>query len=154
MTRLLALDPGGTTGWSLWEYGPLQPLTHLDHGQIGGGLRGFGAFVRARAAALAVDEVVSESFVDDGRTDTPDVTPLRIEGVIDFAWGAHGTPVAFQRNFAKGHAPDEVLKRLGWWWTGQQHARDSARHAIALLKNSGHRPTQRMIWPPRSRSAS
>ncbi|MDF2990241.1 MAG: hypothetical protein K0S37_755 [Microbacterium sp.] len=150
MTRLLALDPGGTTGFSVWEYGPLQPLTHIHHGQIAGGLRGFGAW--ARRFDEPIDEVVAESFVDDHRTADPDVTPLRIEGVIDFVWGVHGVPVVLQRNFAKAHARDALLERMGWWWKGQEHARDSARHAVAFLKTARHAPTLRLINPPRPRT--
>jgi hypothetical protein len=146
---LLALDPGGTTGWSRWEYDVDTPLALLAHGQISGGLPGFRAWVRAVAQGWELHEVVSESFVDDGRTESPDVQALRIEGAIDMSWGGR-IPVFFQRNVAKSAAPDALLKRLDVYFVGQPHACDSARHAIAYMKARDHRPTVRAIWPPRS----
>lgn len=145
MTLLLALDPGGTTGWSIWQYDALTPAMPFEHGQITGGVQGFVEWWREHERDIEpdVDEVVSESFVLDGRTVSPDVTPLRIEGALSVLW-PHG--VIYQRNTFKAHAPDATLKRLGFWWRGEQHARDSARHALAFLKVRKHLPTVRAYW--------
>lgn len=141
MRTLLALDPGGTTGWSFWKYDAVTPLLHVDHGMIRGGLDGF---IRwwADTNGGDPDEVVSETFVLDGRTAQPDVTPLKIEGALSVLFpGWIG-----QRNFAKAHAPDDLLKVKGLWWPGQPHAVDSARHAVAYLKTRRHAPTLRFLY--------
>lgn len=147
MTRLLALDPGGTTGWSYWEYTPTEALSLLDRGQIQGGIDGFvqwwGRPYGPQHLGM-VDEIVAESFVNDNRTVHPDLTPKEIEGALKMAWGG---PLIFQRNSYKLHADDVMLKRSGLWFRGQEHARDSARHALALQKVRRHIPTIERYWP-------
>lgn len=145
MTTLLALDPGGTTGYSLWWYDAITPLRPIEHGQTPDGVEGFIHWWNTQDTHLW-DEIVSERFVLDGRTARPDTTPLKIEGVLM----VERPDVIFQPNGFKAAVPDAVLKRLGFWWKGQQHARDSARHALAYLKARGHRPTMRAYFAPRA----
>ena len=146
MTTLLALDPGGTTGWSIHHYSSIAPLTLIAHGQIQHGVDGFCAWWHSHHHIEAIDEVVSELFVDDHRTASPDTTPLRIEGALTALWGPSWIG---QRNTFKLHAPDELLKRHDLWFVGEPHATDSARHALALLKTRKHYPTLMRFWPPR-----
>lgn len=145
MTTLLALDPGGTTGWSFWRYDAVTPLRHVDHGMIPGGLRGFIQWWEETAGGDP-DEIVAEDFILDGRTAMPDTTPLEILGALDMA---APVPVIRQRNVMKAMATDEFLKRNDLWWKGAGHDRDSARHALALMKRRKHVPTLRRYWPPR-----
>ena len=146
MRRLLALDPGQTTGWSLWEYDESTPLRHVSHGMQAGGLEGLIAWWRRCEVRCEWDEVVCESFVLDGRTLYPDVTPLRIEGALTALWPEG---VTFQRNNMKAHATDAKLKELGLWWPGAGHDRDSARHALAYMKTAvRHIPTIKWAYPP------
>ena len=148
MTTLLALDPGFTTGWSFHRYDAVTPLTLLSHGQIVGGNRGFIDWWNAREKTW--DEVVAETFVDDHRTSSPDVTPLRIEGSLDVLWPEW----IGQRNFMKLHARDDMLKASGLWLKGQPHATDSVRHALALMKTRRHEPTLRRYWPARTHESA
>lgn len=150
MSTLLALDPGGTTGWSTWHYDAVTPLTHVSHGMVPGGIRGFiDWFKRERVDLLDWDVVVSETFVLDGRTASPDITPLKIEGALSVL-----TPDwVGQRNVMKAHATDDLLKRSGLWWPGAGHDRDSARHALAWAKTHFHRPTIDHYWPRRGLEA-
>jgi hypothetical protein len=152
MTLLLALDPGGTTGWSTWFYDATTPLRHIEHGMIPGGKDGFIDWALRRRGEF--DEVVAESFALDGRTAQPDITPIRIETAIDLIFGrwGDGCPVYYQRNVMKAHAPDSLLKRLDLWWPGEGHDRDSGRHAIARQKTARHAPTLR--WLGGSREAA
>lgn len=147
-TTLLALDPGGTTGWSTWAYDALTPLRHIEHGMIPNGKDGFIEWALRRRGEF--DEVVSESFVLDGRADSRaiDVTPLRIETAIDMIFGrwGDGVPVIYQRNVMKAHAPDQLLREKDLWWPGAGHDRDSARHAIAWAKTTRHMPTLRWLY--------
>ena len=144
---MLTLDPGRTTGWSTWEVYDEAPIELLDHGQVRGGLEGFiNAWRHERFGYPEL--VVSESFHLDGRTPKPDVTPLKIEGALAVLCGDVGIPLHYQRNVMKAHAPDDLLKRSGLWFTGEQHARDAIRHAIAWAKLNGHSPTIGWLWPP------
>jgi len=160
MTILLAMDPGGTptsaksrsaTGWSLWTYDESVPLSHVAHGMVPGDQSVFKRWWLTEAQHMGAERVVCESFVLDGRTQYPDVTPLKIEGALE---ALTDLPITFQRNVMKAHAPDALLKRLDLWWPGAGHDRDSARHAIAYMKTGiRHRPTLEMLYP-RSGSAA
>lgn len=145
MSTLLSLDPGGSTGWSFWTYDATTPLRHVDHGTITGGL---GGFMRWWSDTLGgePDMVVAEDFILDGRTARPDTTPLEILGALEMVCHQTGTPLARPRNFMKAHAPDDLLKRLGLWWSGAGHDRDSARHALAWAKTTKHAPTLRWMY--------
>jgi hypothetical protein len=134
MATLLALDPGKTTGASLWKYSSDEPLECTWHDQIEGGTKGFIHYMFDHAEP---DIVVAEQFVLDGRTPNPDVTPLQIEGAL-MAYYEH---VIFQRNNFKKHVSNELLKEHDLYWKGEQHAMDSARHALAYMKINRHMPT-------------
>lgn len=142
---LLALDPGGTTGYSLWVYDSITPLRPLEHGQITGGVDGFIEGWRYLDANWDIDEVVSESYRLDGRTPKPDVTPLRIEGAL----AVLRPDTVYQPNTYKSIVTDERIKALGLWWPGEQHARDSLRHAWARMRHLKHMPTLLAGWPPK-----
>lgn len=146
MTTLLALDPGGSSGFSRWFYDDTTVLTHIEHGTVPGGVDGF---VRAWNDGVfgEFEEIVSESFILDGRTASPDVTPLRIEGALVALWPGY---VFYQRNLLKRLASDDLLKRTGLWWPGKGHDRDSARHALALMQTRKHRPTLEWLFAPPS----
>ena len=136
---LLALDPGKTTGASLWVYDEETPLEPYARWQVEGGLYGFLDFFDQ--IKKFADQIVSESFVLDGRTPNPDVTPLQMDGALMAFWPVYNTPVAFQRNNFKKHVSNELLKAHGLYWKGEPHAMDSARHALAYMKTQRHMPT-------------
>lgn len=140
--QLLAIDPGVSTGWSLWRYSDTEPLEHLDHGTVHGGLHGFIDWWSGRPSDPR-EEVVAEDFILDGRTRMPDTTPLEILGALAVL---HPATVR-QRNVLKVHAPDDRLREWGLWWRGQGHDRDSARHAIAYMKLRRHAPTIAHYFP-------
>lgn len=141
MKILLALDPGKTTGWSLWQYDADEPLENLSHGQIENGVEGFIKTLTDTWRINWETEIVSESFILDGRTPNPDTTPLQIEGVLMLDAAQNMTPLKFQRNNMKKHVTDDLLKQHNLYWTGQPHAVDSARHALAYVKTMPHMPS-------------
>jgi hypothetical protein len=158
MTSLLSFDPGGTTGWSLSVYYDDAPLTFFDGGQIPDGVDGFVEWWNTYTytqtgrgvegfdisySPLDFDVIVSESFVLDGRTKFPDVTPLRIEGALTALAGTGR--VVYQRNVKKALVPDSELKRLGFWVPGNRHQNDARIHALAYAKMN-HLPTQQAYW--------
>lgn len=137
MSIILGLDPGESTGWSIWGYDETHAPGHLDHGIIEGGLKGFIRWWHLSKWTGVPSEVVCESFRLDGRTDFPNVTPLRIEGALAVLW----PETHFQPNTMKLHLSDRKMKELGLWWPGPGHDRDSMRHVFAYLKVRRHRPT-------------
>lgn len=136
--RLLTYDPGETTGWSFWLMDWDLPLQHVEHGMQKGGIHGFVEAFPEHQRRFKPTRIVSESFVLDGRTASPNVEPLRVEGAL----AALATvPYVLQRNTYKRHAPDELLEHHGFLWPGAGHDRDAARHAIAHAFTVGHPPT-------------
>lgn len=140
--RILSLDPGMRTGWSLWDLLEREPLEHLEHGTIDWGVRGFVQWWEREPRAI--DIIVCETFHLDGRTPKPNLEPLRLEGALAALWSGQ---IVYQRNGMKVHAPDSLLKAHGLWWPSKGHDRDSARHAIGYAKVTGHRPTIEKFWP-------
>lgn len=145
MTLLLSIDPGKSTGWSVWEYDALTPLRHLAHGTTPDGLRGFLQWWNTSWTAQHFrtygGDLVAEDFILDGRTLIPNTMPLEILGALEVLWPGY----ARQRNVMKAHVTDDTLKHLDLWWKGKGHDRDSARHAIAFMKVRRHAPTLRWL---------
>jgi hypothetical protein len=141
MRRLIAFDPGKTTGVSLWQYDSDTPLSLVGSGQIEGGVDGFIEYFYPKGMFLPWDVIVSESFVLDGRTPNPDVTPLKIEGILEAHAHRTGALVRFQRNNFKAHVDNDLLKKFELYKPGQPHAMDSMRHALAYMKVSRHAAT-------------
>lgn len=141
MKRLLSLDPGKTTGMSIWMYDAETPLTKIAHGQIEGGVEGFLEYFYPSNMFMPWDVIVSESFVLDGRTPNPDITPLKIEGILEAHAFRTGCQLRFQRNNFKAHVDDDKLKKFSFYVKGMPHSNDSMRHALAYMKTSYHRPT-------------
>jgi hypothetical protein len=142
MKRLLALDPGKTTGMSIWMYDAETPLQLAGYGQIDCGVEGFLEYLYPIDGKYMIwDVIVSESFVLDGRTPNPDVTPLKIEGILEAHAHRTGALVRFQRNNFKAHVDNDLLKKFELYKPGQPHAMDSMRHALAYMKTSKHMAT-------------
>ena len=93
---LLAIDPGKTTGWSIWSFEKEKPLKLIELGQTEGGVDGYLSSWWDRNTWCEV--IVSEQFVLDGRTPNPDITPLKIEGVLMAYVKQFGGELVFQRN--------------------------------------------------------
>ncbi len=106
-------------------------------GRLEGGLDGIIEFINNKT----YDVIVSESFVLDGRTPNPDVTPLQIEGALEYHSMLQGNQLRFQRNNFKKHVSDDLLKYHALYMPGMPHANDSMRHALAFMKVNLHRPT-------------
>lgn len=141
MKTLLSLDPGKTTGVSIWEYDDETPLTCVQHFQIEDGYEGFLKYYIGQNRVKPFDVVVSESFRLDGRTPNPDITPLKIEGILETVHYQEDVPLYFQPNNFKAHVDNEKLKQHDLYWAGQPHAMDSARHALTWAKVQYHMPT-------------
>jgi hypothetical protein len=123
--RILAIDPGGTTG--------LFEAIRSDHASS----HELDPDKAADYIQIAVREwpdlglVVCESFIPRPgvRTWQPDALEL-----IGYARHmCRQNEVTFRTQTpakAKAFATDEKLKKLGWYWPGHGHANDAARHAL------------------------
>lgn len=136
---LLAVDPGGTTGWAtanhdtgvIDETGEMSPYE-------------FECWAEALAQAWEGQlTIVCERFTIDQRT-----IKLSREGMHDaldqigtlkyFSRKYCGRPLAMQEVSAKDLFPNKWLKARGWYVTGGGgHANDALRHLAYRLKAEG-----------------
>jgi len=158
--RLLALDPGKVTGWSLWAYDPAKKghALRLNYGLVPDGVQGFITWWNTDRP-IPVSRVVCEKFSLDQRTKSPDLTPTYIEGAL---LALCSVPITWQPTSAKRKVQDAVLKRtpvngnqVSLWLTGSdkkirhsdaRDVNDSQIHALAYLKGV-HRPTAEWLFP-------
>lgn len=153
--RLIAFDPGGTTGWEYAKYSDTEPIEFIVGGQIPNGVAGVADFFRNQFRQLVAYDsediyvtgftVVSESFTLRPGVKMPNLEPVRIEGAFTAFWDEGF--VQYQQPSAKALVPDATLKRLGLWIPGQRHQMDARIHALAYMMRQGHLPTLTKYFP-------
>lgn len=150
---IIALDPGGTTGWSasVFKLGDLDKIqartraTYLDMswGQFRGSEDG-----QADDIADLVDKgrnsdrvdhlilLIEDFILRQKRKDRDLLSPVRITAKVEWAnWMWWGLPLVKQQpSLAKSSMNDARLKIWGAWAIGEQHARDANRHNITLVR--------------------
>jgi Holliday junction resolvasome RuvABC endonuclease subunit len=143
--RLLALDPGETTGWSVWdshnnathyemvECGQLETWDKTNN-TINPCVTNFPKLL----THFEPDEVVYESYrVYEWKAEShswSDVPTLRIIGSMETRIIDANLPYCHQTaQVAKKFVTDDLLKSFGFYQRGQRHSRDSMRHALYYI---------------------
>lgn len=134
---VLGNDPGGTSGIAMLRYTETTPAELVYLSQLPHGMKGYFDFFEGSHPTENVT-IVSESFVNRPGIKSPDVTPLRIEGIQYSLWGDE---VEYQTPDMKSLVPDQVLKDNNLWTPGKRHQMDALIHALVWLRNHGHQPT-------------
>lgn len=146
MKRIVALDPGGTTGWAMWQdQAGGKTATMWDHffcGQIGPEEHHEELYELLERFQTHDFTVISETFDfrqhDNFRTGVNLISREYIGVAKLFALQRmhNSPPVVLQTPAsAKTFVTDEKLKVMGLWVPGKQHARDALRHLIYYLVN-------------------
>lgn len=143
-TRIIAIDPGQTTGICLFEGSQLVHSTQLATGlmptaviPVRDYLQGFDLLNTdkpPRPAVDGIDAVVIEDYrIYSWKTDEhawQSVHTLRLLGAIEWVCHELGLPLIKQSaQQAKGFCDDLKLEAWGVYKVGQRHARDAIRHA-------------------------
>jgi hypothetical protein len=126
--RLVAFDPGGTTGICTWQDG----VWSLS--QIGPGPHYLGLWDRLHL--LRPDTIICESFEfrQSKQRDNINLISREYIGVVRLFGILYDTPVVFQTaSAAKSFVSDEKLKVMGLYEVGQRHANDATRHMVLYL---------------------
>lgn len=158
---LLALDPGGVTGWSTWLLDDDVPLMRADYGLIKGGLRGMVQWMSQNLGVIRPDVTACEKFNLDKRTHDPDLTPVYIEGALVAVYDALGIEEPeWQATDTKAMTNNEALRRAGLWIFPREakvdpkimhrdadDVHDTYRHALGWARLHDHMPTVEMYWP-------
>jgi hypothetical protein len=127
--RILALDPGGTTGYAIAEI-PLPGLVELAYSQRKMDESELWDFLDA----VQPNHIVCEDFEYRNKPPTGlDLTPIKLIGVVNlFATNRNVRPELYMQKAAvgKGHFTDLRLKTLNVYQKGVPHGRDAARHLL------------------------
>jgi hypothetical protein len=162
--RILALDPGGTTGWAQLTYVDTKPIecdwtTWVGSigvrepmwtcGQIGPDDHHKELFALLERADAFDFTVVCESFEFRQYRQRDNINLMSREyiGVTKLFGQERNRPVVFQTaGAAKPFVTDEKLKAMGLWVPGQKHARDALRHLVTFLVRKEHRTELVKSW--------
>jgi hypothetical protein len=170
--NVVAIDPGGTTGWSVMMVHPdalvepdvpiLANIEHWSHGQFSGSENKQTKQVMELLEAWPDAALVIEQFsLRVLRKDADLLSPVRITAKIELAleiWPGLGgirnnTPVFYQPTSVLAAIHDGRLRQWGLYERagGEVHARDADRHSLYFLRNcKGHRNAREIrqrAWP-------
>ena len=137
MTTMLSLDPGGTTGVAIIEYGT-QSYELVKTLQIRNGLQGFLDFHWDELEDWDFDEIVCESFDLREGVHGADLTPVYIIGALEALYPKALNKIIYQKPSQKSLCGDDRLRKLGLHTPSRPHANDAVRHGIIYLRNSKH----------------
>lgn len=166
--HVLAIDPGGTTGWAHFiiprksMFGN-EPSEVLDWGT--GEIYGSEDEQAIKIARMAREiqslsyrigpAVVIEDF-DFGAPfrDKAVYSPVRIAAKIKLLHHMglmdDSRVVMQSRSIAKEHMTDERLRMSGFWVPGPDHQRDAVRHALTVLRRAKQKHSIRdKLWDPK-----
>jgi hypothetical protein len=134
-TRLIAIDPGDTTGVSFWRSGQMVSATTMRRDLL--------LFKRV-IEHFAPDVIAMESYrIYAHKTNQhthSDVPTLRLIGAIELIAEMQQPliPIVFQSaSQAKGFVTDQKLEAWGLYDGINKHARDSIRHAVYYMIMGG-----------------
>lgn len=133
-TTILALDPGGTTGWALARWGDEGDLKwHCGH--IGPEEHHKELYDFLGMQQTDNYTIVTERF-EYRNTSRPGLVLMSREyiGIVKLFHKERGGSLRFQNaSQAKGFVKDRHIKELGLWSPGFQHAMDAYRHLLYYI---------------------
>lgn len=159
MKKILAIDPGMSTGLAHAVMHDDEPLEFLEVHQIEGGLS-VDLMAEINLRVNVVDFVVVEKFLPRQMARSyrlEELEPLRIEGFIQCA--VDGFVVVdwrepSQRKLVDGDIPasEAILRKMGYAKTGRDvgcrdadDANSAIMHALSFARHLRHVPTMRAI---------
>lgn len=157
---VVALDPGGTTGWAVvsvdvtaYGFGDGTSLhrliTHKDSGQFVGEVLEQGEEIATLFDAWPTAAIVLEHF--QPRQAAYELSAIQVETIAEYiAFCDRREETTFKQlpSLALSTITDERLKGWKLYKPGEQHGRDAFRHALMFhrrcMENSGLAKT---AWP-------
>ncbi len=144
MALTLSLDPGGTTGYAIFDYVDDSAIHILREGQIKGGLNGFLDFHWDVLEDIQFERIICESFTLREGIHGADLSPVSIIGALEALYPT--VEIVYQEPKIKPLCTDERLKKLRMYVPGKPHRNDAVRHAVIYLRNNKHMPTLVAGW--------
>lgn len=136
MGTLLALDPGHTTGWCVFEGTSLKHSGQIetDDSDLGKALeRITGLFLSYNPTVCIFEDYRVYKWRLEQHSFSDLHTPKLI-GMIQTVCIMQGVEYHKQMaSVAKQFVTDDKLREWGFWQSGQRHARDAIRHACYYI---------------------
>lgn len=145
MTTMLSLDPGGTTGVAIIEYGT-EDYQLIKTWQIPNGLQGFLDFHWDELEDWEFDQIICESFDLREGVYGADLSPVYIIGALEALYPKATIDLVYQKPSQKSLCGDDRLRKLGLHTPGRPHANDAVRHGIIYLRNTKHPAVLKNGW--------
>lgn len=166
---VMAIDPGKATGIAIGRYSDMMPMEVVSTNIVTNGVYGFAEWLHNTNDGKAIIkkdcsynypedydnleyhlDVVCENFNLRGGNFTPDLEPVRIEGVLIDHFGSI---MKWQSPSHKSLVGDRFLKEHELWQTGKdvghedgRDANDALLHLFAYVMRSKHNPTLEAYW--------
>ncbi len=145
MALILSLDPGGTTGYALWDVADDGSyVAKVREGQIAGSLKGFLDFHWDVLEDYPIDKIICESFTLREGVHGADLSPVYIIGALEALYPT--TEVIYQEPKIKPLVTDARLVRLEMYEPGKPHRNDAVRHLVIYLRNKKHKGILELGW--------
>ena len=129
--RILTIDPGHTTGMAFHDFTSSdKPETLMPVG-LGNAYNEFFSFIANNALDLVVCEKFTITSATSKKSRGGSNEAIELIGVARYMAWDHS--VSFEEQSpadAKNFCSDEKLRRLGWYVSGLDHARDALRHLV------------------------
>lgn len=142
--KILAVDPGGTTGFTLWQEWPedagqssiqtwmeedaLKAVDDVNYVRAG---YGYPDGRRGLNAIVCENFIIGAGTIKKSREGSN--TAIEIIGALRWLAYKEQTPFVTQNPGDVTYIDDAKLKRLGWYTAGPDHARSSTRHLVHYL---------------------
>jgi hypothetical protein len=151
--KILAIDPGGTTGWATYDSNPYKNRPTWDHGELGPKEHHLDLWYlmdEARPEWLEPDRreplyIIGESFQYRNGLDKAELISCEYIGIIKMFPYEHYAIILVWQTAAQGKVtPTSFVKRrhlerLGLWDPKQpNHAMDGYGHLIYYVINGGN----------------
>lgn len=156
--RILAFDPGGTTGWAVFTDGP----DRWTGGEIDPEKKGHHVDLFDFIQVTRPQAIVCENFLfgvpsvqgpGGEKVHMPKVELISREyiGIIKLYCEAHHIPLRMQSPsiMATTWVKDEALRRAGLYTSGARHRNDATRHLLYYLVDNGRQDLLGLVRKPR-----
>lgn len=133
-TAVLAVDPGGTTGWA-----SLDPTGHFQSGEVRDWLMWLRQVDRAVNTERYTVVIERYTVTADTAKKSRQYDALEIIGALKYICYVNGVAPPVMQYPAEGKAfgTDRKLHKVGWFSRGHGHANDAARHLLCYSVKHG-----------------
>lgn len=127
MAYIIAVDPGGTTGWAEWKHGEFRSGEEAD----------WLHWIDNRDFDQDIFVIETYTITASTAKKSQQTDALRLTGCLEWMAYPYRKVIYQKPSEAKAFSTDKKLKRIGWYTPGKGHANDAARHLLLTCVRRG-----------------